>query len=142
MAVAASAGYPTQLVQDDRDGVDATVRDGGITVDIQLKATSVPDMDEEFLRFDLDVKTYNKLRTDRSSPGYLLVAVLPPQRTSWLGIRKDHIRLNRAAYYLEITGMPGTGNSATIRLNIPLSNKLTEAALKSIMAEARRRALV
>src|SRR5450759_2380317 len=77
MAVAASAGYSVQPQQDDVDGVDVVVRDGGITVDVQLKATAVPSYGRNGLRFDLDVKTYDKLRTDRSSPGYLVVAVLP-----------------------------------------------------------------
>lgn len=139
MAVAASAGYSVQPLQDDVDGVDVVVRDGGITVDVQLKATAVPSYGHSGLQFDLDVKTYDKLRTDRNSPGYLVVAVLPDEGVAWIDHRGNHMRMHRLAYWLDITGMPPTLNQATISLTIPLANRVTEEALVAIMTDARRR---
>lgn len=141
MAVAASAGYSVQPVQDDVDGVDVVVRHGGITVDVQLKATAAPTYRKGGLQFDLDVKTYDKLRTDRNSPGYLVVAVLPEEGAAWIDHHADHMRMHRLAYWLEITGMPPTPNQSTISLTIPLANRVTEDALAAIMTEALRRVM-
>lgn len=141
MAVGASAGYTVQPQQDDVDGVDAVVRDGGITVDVQLKATAAPDYGQDCLKFDLNVPTYNKLRIDRNSPGYLVVAVVPKKRSLWLEHKEGHMSMHRLAYWLEITNMPVTPNRATIRLEIPLANRLTEDALVEIMAKARERVM-
>lgn len=142
MAVAASAGFAVQPIQDDVDGVDVELRDGGITVDVQLKATAVPEIAGGFLKFDLDVKTYDKLRKDRNSPGYLVVAILPKRRTQWIAHKADHMRMLRRAYWLELTGMKDTANGSTIRLSIPLENEVTELSLRQIMNSARVRAMV
>lgn len=142
MAVAASAGFAVQPIQDDVDGVDVELRDGGITVDVQLKATAVPTIGRGVLKFDLDVKTYDKLRTDRNSPGYLVVAIVPADRQKWIDHGEGLTSLFKFAFWLEITGMTAVTNNATIRLDIPLTNRVTEDALRRIMADARRRAMV
>jgi hypothetical protein len=141
MAVAASAGYSVQPIQDDVDGVDVVVRHGGITVDVQLKATAVPSYGRNGLLFDLDVKTYDKLRTNRNSPGYLVVAVLPEEGMAWIDHRANHMQMHRLAYWLDITGMSPTPNRATISLTIPLANRVTEEALVAIMTDARTRVM-
>ncbi len=141
MAVAASAGLAVQPIQDDVDGVDVELRDGGITVDVQLKATAVPTIGPGVLKFDLDVKTYDKLRVDRNSPGYLVVAIVPPDRDKWIDHGQGFMRLLKSAFWLEITGMEPSDNCSTIRLDIPLDNRVTEDALRRIMADARRRAM-
>lgn len=141
MAIAASAGYSVQPQQDDVDGVDVVLRHKGITVDVQLKATAVPSYGQNSLLFDLDVKTYNKLRTNRTSLGYLVVAVLPEDGAAWIDHYQDHMRMHRLAYWLEITGMPPTSNQAKVRLTIPLANRVTEDALTAIMKDAWKRGM-
>ena len=141
MAVAASAGYSVQTQQDDVDGVDVVLRHDGITVDVQLKATAVPSYGRNGLLFDLDVKTYNKLRTNRTSLGYLVVTVLPGDGAAWIDHDKNYMRMHRLAYWLRITGMPPTPNQTKIRLAIPLANRVTEDALAAIMKDAWKRAM-
>jgi hypothetical protein len=140
MAVAASAGVQVQPLQDDVEGVDVVLRHEGISVDVQLKATSVPKYGQGILKFDLDVKTYDKLRAvPRTAPGYLVVAVLPADRRRWVSHERVHMRMRRLAYWLDMTGMPDVPNSVTVRVEIPLSNRVTEAAVVEIMADARQR---
>lgn len=141
MAVAAKAGYAVEVQLNDLYGVDIVLRSGGYTVDIQLKATAVPHYRDDVLLFDLDVSTYNKLRTDRNSPGYLVVTVLPGDRARWVSHLQTQISVRHVAYWLEITGMPVTTNHASVRISIPLTNRVTERALTDMIAKAKSRAM-
>jgi hypothetical protein len=151
MAVSAAAGFTVQPQQDDIHGVDVVVRNEGISVDFQLKATAVPEYGvrsedgADCLKFDLDVPTYDKLRgthqAPRTAPGYIMVAVLPPKKVDWLAHRDGHMRLHRTAYWLGLTGMPETTNTTKVRLYLPLSNVVTASALQEIMQQAHERAL-
>lgn len=151
MAVSATAGYTVQHQQDDIHGVDVVVRNEGISVDFQLKATTVPeygiepDYGTDCLKFDLDVPTYDKLRgthgSPRTAPGYIMVAVLPEKNADWLVHRDSHLRLHRTAYWLGLTGMAATPNRTKVRLYLPLANVVTAPALQKIMQLAHERAL-
>jgi hypothetical protein len=139
-AVAATAGYSTQVVQDDFFGADAQVRDGAVLVEFQLKATASPILADDALKYDLDVPTYNKLRDAvRSAPGYLLVLVLPEDPIDWLAHSAEELAMRHCGYWLDLTGMPPTNNTSTIRLELPLANKMTVEKLQHIMLLARRR---
>src|SRR5689334_9451468 len=61
VGVAAASKFPVEVTLNDVNGVDATVHDGGISTDWQLKGTSSPNYsaDKQTLLFDLDVRTYN-----------------------------------------------------------------------------------
>lgn len=140
-AVSAGAGYRLVWPQDDVDGVDGTVRDSGVTVDFQLKATGSPKFTDGSLLFDLDVPTYRKLSGVRTSPGYLLVVVIPADTADWMLHTTDKLELRHCGYWLDLTGMSATPNEATIRLKIPCKNTLTVAGLVDIMGRARQRAM-
>jgi hypothetical protein len=141
VAVASVAGYPVSWVggTEDINGVDATVWDGGVTVDFQLKATSSPNVDSEDLLFDLDVSTYHKLSGIRSSPGYLLVVTLPKHKSEWATLNQAEMLLRHRSYWLDLSSMPKTVNTSTIRLRLPSENLLTALSITEIMRDARRR---
>lgn len=139
IAAASVAGFRVSWTggSEDVDGVDATVRDGGVTVDFQLKATSSPNLRNGCLLFDLDVPTYNKLRGIRSSPAYLLVATLPKTVSEWLELTDKEATLRHRSYWLKLSNMPITGNKARIRLSVPEANMLTAKSIQEIMQDAR-----
>ncbi|APF32851.1 DUF4365 domain-containing protein [Microbacterium paludicola] len=135
IAAAAAANFTYAIVADDEHGVDMTVHDSFGTLDFQLKATSVPDLADGCLLHDLDVRTYDLLRsTNRSSYGVLALIVVGEDTATWHSMDDHGTSLTRSAYYLPLFGMPPTTNTATIRLKVPLSNLLTADALKSLMA--------
>lgn len=138
VAAAGAAGYRVWWPIDDEDRVDAEVRDGGITVDFQLKATTSPLFRGASLVFDLDAGTYNELSGVRNSAAYLLVSVLPDDDI-WLDMDCGRTIVHGRTYYYELTGLPTTGNTAQVRLEIPTANLLTECALDAIMQKERRR---
>ena len=134
IAAAAAANFTYAIVADDEHGVDMTVHDSFGTLDFQLKATSTPDLADGCLLHDLDVRTYNLLRsTSRSSYGVLALIVVGKDTAAWHSMDDNGTSLTRSAYYLPLFGMPPTTNTATVRLKVPLSNLLTADALKSLM---------
>ncbi|MGS0560534.1 DUF4365 domain-containing protein [Microbacterium aurugineum] len=136
VAAAATADYTYEIVADDERGVDMTVHSSEHTLDFQLKATSKPDLQDGFLIHDLDVRTYNLLRsTTRSAYGVLALIVLGPDTSEWHVLDHDVTTLAKCAYYLPLMGLPATTNAATVRLKVPLDNLLTADAMRSLMNE-------
>lgn len=141
VSVAAAAKFPVELTLNDVDGVDATVRDGGVTTDWQLKGTSSPEYsaDGQTLFFDLDVRTYNLFTGDRNSSGYLGVVVIPDDDAQWVSVSDAELRLRHCGYWQKVTGLPPTSNEATVRIHLPMTQMLTVRDMRNIMLAERER---
>ncbi|WP_282005767.1 DUF4365 domain-containing protein [Propioniciclava sinopodophylli] len=140
IAAAAAADFTYEIVTDDERGVDMTVNSGLHVVDFQLKATSKPEVHDGLLMHDLDVRTYDLLRsTLRSGYGVLALIVVGDDVDAWHLMDAHGTHLARSAYYLPLFGMPATSNTSTIRLKVPLTNLLTSTAMRMLMdAQAAR----
>jgi hypothetical protein len=140
IAAAASADYTYEIVADDERGVDMTVHSDVHTLDFQLKATSSPEVQDGHLIHDLDVRTYNLLRSQqRSGYGVLALIVLGSDTAGWHVMDHEGTTLARSAYYLPLMGLPATTNTATVRLKVPMNNLLTADAMRGLMdAQAAR----
>lgn len=143
VAAAAAAGFTYEIVADDQRGVDMTVHSSIHMIDFQLKATSHPELQGDCLVHDLDVRTYDLLRsTQRSGYGVMALIVVGPDTAGWHVMDDKQTRLTRSAYYLPLFGMPGTTNESTVRLKVPIMNRLTAEAMKELMdCQARRWAI-
>lgn len=134
IAAAAAADFTYAIVADDERGVDMTVHSSEHTIDFQLKATSTPEVRDGYLVHDLDLRTYNLLRSkDRSCLGVLAVIVVGTDTANWHVMDDSGTSLTRSAYYLPLLGLPPTSNVATIRLRVPLANLLTAEAMRNLM---------
>ena len=90
MAVAASAGFSTEITRRDLDSVDVRIcGKGRLAADVsllspevclQLKASSVERGDGSTFTFDLPIKNYDELRGERVVPRRLVVYELPSER--------------------------------------------------------------
>lgn len=140
IAAAAAADFTYEIVADDERGVDMTVHNSEQVLDFQLKATSNPLVQDGCLIHDLDVRTYNLLRSrQRAGFGVLAVVVVAGETGEWLELDDDGTKLSRSAYYLPLLGMADTTNQATVRLKIPMTNRLDADAMKRLMeAQAAR----
>jgi hypothetical protein len=139
-ACGAEEDFTCAVFADDLEGVDATVSQRGITVDFQLKSTSVPKGRGTDLLFDLDVRTYDLLRGPvRSGLGVLALVVLHEETESWLTMTEASSTLNHCAYYLVLHGMPPTANTSKIRLTVPRANILNQEAMRELMRASRGR---
>lgn len=141
VGIAAAAKFPVELTLNDVNGVDATVHDGGISTDWQLKGTSSPEWsaDQKTLFFDLDVRTYNLFVGDRNASGYLGVVVLPEDESEWAAVSDKELRLRHCGYWQKVTGLPATDNIATVRIHLPVTQKLNVVQIQGIMLAERQR---
>lgn len=135
IAAASAADFTYEIVADDERGVDMTVHSQEQTLDFQLKATSNPEVQGNFLVHDLDVRTYDLLRSkQRAGYGVLALVVVGEDTTSWHTMDTTSTSLTRSAYYLPLYGLPPTPNEATIRLKVPMGNQLTADAMRDLMS--------
>lgn len=134
IAAAAAADFTYNIVVDDNYGVDMTVRSAAHAIDFQLKATSRPRINSGFLIHDLDVRTYDLLRSSNRSAGTVLgVVVVGEDTASWHDMDDTRTTLACAAYYLPLMGLPKTPSKRKVRLKVPLANLLTPEAMRDLM---------
>ncbi len=142
-AIAAREGCTVESWKVDKDGVDATVRRKSLMIDVQLKCTQVLRVVNDRYSFDLDVATYDKLRSgERSAPGYLFVMKVPVEIEDWIHLHEDdHMLLRCTSYYACIQDMPPTDNRSTIAIHLLPQNRLDSKALDSMFEHSRRHCL-
>jgi hypothetical protein len=144
-AVTARAGCELTEVRVDRNGIDATIRairGTRVKIDIQLKATSSPLIEQESIKFDFDISGYNSLRsTVIQAPQLLVVLVLPQDAEEWLVADAQSLAFKKCAYWSNLCGMPESRNMSTIRLSLPLGQMFHPNALRDLMRRAHQKAV-
>lgn len=121
-AVASTAGYSFQIAPRPLDmvGVDVTIT--GLVfpgsrrrtrLDLQLKCTSQDILDNENIKFPLEIKNYNELiNSNPNDDPLLLVVVLVPEKVEdWLRQSETELCLRRCAYWVSLRGQPESTNS-------------------------------
>ncbi|WP_258543885.1 DUF4365 domain-containing protein [Streptomyces ipomoeae] len=137
-AIASQGGYTVGDWNVDKDGVDVTLRDRGLMVDIQLKCTESPRTVRGGYSFDLDIETYNKLRsTERSAPGHLVLLVVPPNLELWVTQHQDSVVLACHGYWACLHGREAANSSATTAISLPQEQQLTAKSMRSMFDMAR-----
>ncbi|MBC2873841.1 DUF4365 domain-containing protein [Streptomyces sp. TYQ1024] len=138
-ALATQGGYTICDWNVDKDGVDITLRSGGLMVDIQLKCTQKPRSVRGGFSFDLDIETYDKLRApDRSAPGHLALLIVPPDIDRWVTHQPDSIVLACHGYWASLQGQKAANSSVTTAIHLPEHQLLTVSAMSTMFDAARR----
>lgn len=152
--VANFKGYKVQIPED-TGGVDCSItfdvaqsRNGktryihsGQYIELQLKSTEEHRVifTTDHLKYDLEVKTYNDLieRFEMgNAPLVLILAVLPDDRESWAQINELDLNLAQRVYYFyPDSDMEVSENESTVRIQIPLENKIDIDFFQSIFEE-------
>jgi hypothetical protein len=125
-------------------GVDITLRevvdvngryvDTGMQIDVQLKSTTRAIQVDDGFKIDLDVRTYDDLRSNAiRTLRVLVVLMMPEAETEWLDQSLDALCLRRCAYWVLLRGMPGTDVTTSVRITIPAGNVLTVDALLELV---------
>ena len=150
-AIAAAAGCECCISGriSDNHKIDATIRcfdDFGpdtmsnVTLQIQLKATR-QDLDETAtsVAYDLDLETYDTLRsTPTESAQFLVLLRLPKDQSQWLSYDVRALSLRKCAYWLSLVGAPASRNRTSQRVHFPKRNRLTPTSLRTIIATSAR----
>lgn len=143
-AVASAAGYSFQIASRPLDlvGVDVTIT-GIISpgsrrrtrLDLQLKCTSQNLLEDEGIRYPLEIKNYNELRNTNpdDDPLLLIVVLVPDKVEDWLQQSETELCLKRCAYWVSLRGQPQSTNQTTVTVYLPRQNVFSVDALKTLM---------
>ena len=137
-AVIFNAGYDLSMPIVDHRGIDGTVEApwrGLNKMDFQLKATTVYDIKNSQILYDLRSKNYNQLTLQDDVPRALILFVMPKDRQEWLSQTTEELCLRHCAYWVFLTGLPSSQNTSTVRVAIPLVNQLNGAGLANMFAQ-------
>jgi Domain of unknown function (DUF4365) len=144
--ITTTAGYVCEIKGRGMDnaGIDLTIEvPGEISsclsprLDAQVKCTSRDCIKGNFLYFDLEVKNYARLIHNRPIiPQLLIVTLVHQDVNEWIKISaedKISTTLRASAYWISLKGRESTENTTKIRIEIPLSHRLSPEVLTEIM---------
>ncbi len=141
-AIAAQAGVNVYIPQRDF-GVDMYLskvverKHGRYTdtssmpIPFQIKASTLWQLQEDRVIYDLEVKNYNDLVN--SNACVLILMCLPPHPNEWLHQDEDCLQLHKCCYYWCPSNLTETTNSETKRIFIPRSQMFTAGALTRLL---------
>ena len=140
LAVATRGGFTLAVWNVDKDGVDATLRRGGLMVDIQLKCTRSPRGGNDYYTYDLDVPTYDKLRdAQRSAPGYMALMIVPQDINLWLMHEPEKLLMSCHAYWARLQDEAAPRGVRTTAVKIPRTQQLNTSALEQMFKDSLNR---
>jgi hypothetical protein len=143
-AVAARAGCEVREFHVQRNALDVTISAIAGTlakIDVQLKSTSNDCIEDDYVFFDLDVATYDKLRTTQIQSAQLLVVfVLPANNAEWLAMNEEALILKKSAYWQCFQGAQAVSNAVKLRVRLPRAQIFGPEALRDLMARAHAKA--
>lgn len=145
-AWAAHAGITVahSMTPADMEAVDIILRCGGLSVDLQLKCTSSPQISAngDFISFPLDNRAYRLLSAEtRTAEAYLALVIAPEEALAWIEPDDSSILMRGSGYYMRMTGLgEPTGVEHTV-VRIPTTQRIDLAGLKVMFDQAEHRAL-
>lgn len=129
----------------DNGGVDATIelpsgegRPVPLRIDLQLKATSCPELDPdgEHLVFDLKRETFDGMSSEkRTSPWLLFVLILPEDVHTWVSVTEDELSEHAYMVWCDAKDCRIGDGEKSVRLKIPLSNRVTIESLHGMLLD-------
>ena len=135
-AVSYRAGYSLYRPEVDDHGIDGTIADpsasGMNRIDFQLKATTVYEVNNATIGYDLRVQNYNQLIREDDVPRILILLIMPDDADQWLTYSEDELCLRKCAYWLDLMGKSPSDNSSTKRVYIPTDNAFNQDDLPTI----------
>ena len=137
-------------------GIDLTVREvtvrtssrrpgkkryvsSGFALDIQIKSTTEAEVDDEVVKYDLDIEAYHDLReTDVGTPRILVLLVLPDEGQDPILQNEESLRLSRCCYWASLRGAREVPNTRSRQVKLPRRNVFSVDGLRAIFDRIRR----
>jgi len=144
-AVCAIQGISITHNERDEDGIDVflkkrLIRDNGgkydAQINVQLKSSSGNYTEyKDHYTYPLKVKNYNDLRVPSTAKSYLFLLVLPQNEYEWIVHSIDELIIKQCMFWLDLSGMPDTGNSSSVTVHLPKAQAVSPAGLEKILRE-------
>lgn len=111
----------------------------GFYLDFQLKASCNIEVFDDYIKYNLEAKTYNDLVDENvGTPRILILYKLPNERSLWFNINESGIYLKECAWWCSFVGQERTTNKERIVIKIPRSQVLTPDILRELMNKVER----
>jgi len=149
-AVAAAAGATIAVSRLDY-GVDGTLKhiiraegdryiESGFPVDFQLKGTTTTEFATGHASYDLRARNYDLIvaRAETATPYYLFLVCFESDAEKWVVQNTDSLVLRASAFWWTHFGPP-TANTASVRVEIPIANRLTSGAIEGMLQASKER---
>jgi len=137
-AIGMEHGRPTTTDRDKAD-VELKLLNPGINdwdnacVQVQVKASERVTVDNDSLVFDLDIKTYDRLRRGRSVPRRLLAVFKVSDPTDRIRLTDEGTLLVGRGAWISLEGYPASNNTDTQRIKLPLVNGVDAEGLVTML---------
>lgn len=113
--------------------------ESGYKLDFQLKASINVEIDEENIKYDLEVKNYNDLvDEDIGTPRVLIVYQLPRNKEEWIKVGTSGMELKGPAWWCTLSGEAESDNEQKKRIAIPRKQQFNMENLKELMGKVKR----
>jgi hypothetical protein len=112
------------------DGVDV-----GVTIELQLKSTSMQlRQKDNRISYDLDAKNYRDLKRKSTNQRFLALLVLPENEPDWVTCSTNELILRKCMYYKSLKELPDKLNKgkAVVHFDIE-TDVLTPDSLLKLM---------
>ena len=133
------AGYRLYRPEVDDHGLDGTIVDpharGINRIDFQAKATTVYEIRETTIVYDLRVEDYNRLIGEDDVPRVLILLIMPEDDSQWLTHSSERLCLRRCAYWADLMGKPHSNNASTVRVSLSTDNMFDQDGLSDMFRQ-------
>jgi hypothetical protein len=149
-AVAAAAGSTIAVSRRDY-GVDGTLKhivkvtrnrfvEVGFPVDFQLKGTTTAALKSGKIIYDLNVRNYDLIveRDVLATPYYLFLVCFGENADRWIVQEPEELILTASAYWWTHVGQRSE-NSSSVRISIPVAQRLNVLSMVSLIEAAKQR---
>jgi hypothetical protein len=148
-AVAAAGGATLAVGQRDY-GIDGVLHHivkmedqfvpSGFPIEFQLKGTTIAEISDTHVLFDLKVRNYNLVVTRKpwAAPLYLFLECFGSDLGSWIDEEDEQLVLRASAFWW-LRSDVATLNRSSVRIEIPIANRLTSNAIESMLYASKER---
>jgi hypothetical protein len=131
-------------------GVDGTLRHivkvndrfvpSGFPIEFQLKGTTAAEVHATHVVFDLKARNYDLVVTRErwAAPLYLFLVCFDSDLDRWIWEDDDQLVLRASAYWWSKSDV-ATLNRSTVRIEIPIANRLTSGAIETMLVASNER---
>jgi Domain of unknown function (DUF4365) len=112
----------------------------GFPVEFQLKGTTVALFRDDRVMYDLSVRNYNLIveRPTVAVPLFLFLVCFASDENNWIDLNDDQLVLKASAFWWKQSAEP-TKNTSTIRIEMPITSRLTSSAIQDMIKTSRDR---
>lgn len=110
--------------------------ESGMPLDIQVKSTTAAIVEDNEVKYDLDVQSYDDLRdTNVRTPRILVLHVQPKDEDERLSQLEHALAVGGCCYWISLRGSAPVQNQRSKRISIPRKNIFSTDQLKQILED-------